>query len=453
MPRLFQPRRRQLLKAFGLGALTLPLASLLGRPEGRAAPGTLERVIFFYFPDGVVGPSQNGEPSQWHALGSEHSFSLSPLLAPLASRQSDCLFFTGLTMGATDSGSHPGGAKKLLTATDYGNGESIDNLLSRTVGETMPWRHLYLGAQANADGASGDKHITYVSPGQTITPNDDPRHAFDLLFGSYTPPSTPGEEPAPDPVAVSVIDATLEETDLLRSRLGDVEATKLDLHLEALREVEKRIKALGSVPIEGVSCDGPSLATGSLSDATLYAPEQFPTILRAQMDLMVLAMACGLTRVGTLQASHHTSELLMSRFANTPMYDPGYDMRSHQASHYGPSHDPGKVEFAAYKLQRIWWVEQLAYLLDALASRPEGGGTMLDHTLVVMASEVCDGNTHLHDDIPMVLAGGGSVLSTGRLLHTGGARHADLWVSVARLLGLPLDHFGDVSSGPLSGIV
>ncbi|MBK9370214.1 MAG: hypothetical protein IPN01_28630 [Deltaproteobacteria bacterium] len=36
----------------------------------------------------------------------------------------------------------PGGAKKLLTATDYGNNESIDQHLSRTVGADAWWRHL-----------------------------------------------------------------------------------------------------------------------------------------------------------------------------------------------------------------------------------------------------------------------------------------------------------------------
>jgi len=34
----------------------------------------------------------------------------------------------------------------------------------------------------------------------------------------------------------------------------------------------------------------------------LYAPERFPQILRAQVDLMVQAMACGITRVGVIQA-------------------------------------------------------------------------------------------------------------------------------------------------------
>ena len=89
----------------------------------------------------------------------------------------------------------------------------------------------------------------------------------------------------------------------------------------------------------GATCAEPRIDGDGLTPATLYAPERFPQILRAQTDLMVQAMACGLTKVGVIQASHHTSELIMSRFANTPMYDPGFDMRSHQASHYGPRHD------------------------------------------------------------------------------------------------------------------
>jgi hypothetical protein len=69
-------------------------------------------------------------------------------------------------------------------------------------------------------------------------------------------------------------------------------------------------------------------------------------VLRAQIDTMVLAMACGLSRVGVIQASQHTSELIMSRFRGTEMYDPGFDMRSHQASHYGARQDRSNRLFA-----------------------------------------------------------------------------------------------------------
>ena len=54
---------------------------------------------------------------------------------------------------------------------------------------------------ANQNNASGDKHISYPSPGVTITPEDDPRKAFDLLFGGGG-----GGGGAPDPTQVTVID-------------------------------------------------------------------------------------------------------------------------------------------------------------------------------------------------------------------------------------------------------
>ena len=439
-------RRRRFVQTLGAGSLALPLASTWSPRRARAANGTARRILFFYYPDGVVGPSADGDATKWHASGGEHDFSLSPLLAPLEDFADRCVFFNGLTMGATDSGSHPGGAKKLLTATDGGNGISIDQHLAGTVGADMPFRHVYLGAMANEAGASGDKHISYPSPGVSTSPQDDPGAAFDFLFGQVQP----GGDFEPDPRKVTVIDAILDDMDRLRGQLGAVESAKLDLHLEALREVEDRIKSVGML-----SCEDPSVAMPDLGNG-LYDPAAFPDILRAQSEIMVLAMACGLTRVGRLQASHHTSELIMSRFEGTEMYDPDFDMRSHQASHYGPTHDMSKPEYAAYFQQRRWWVEQYASVLELMDAlpEPEGDGTMLDNSLVLLCTEVCDGNTHLHDEMPFVLAGeGGGAVNPGRLLSHPGRRHADLLIALANAMGDPLESFGDNSGGALPGLL
>ena len=142
----------------------------------------------------------------------------------------------------------------------------------------------------------------------------------------------------------------------------------------------------------------------------------------------------------------------MSRFAGTAMYDPSFDMRSHQASHYGASHS-GQL-YDAYALQVQWWAQQFGYLLDRLASTPEGDGTMLDATICVSCTEVCDGNTHGHDNLPFVLAGrAGGRISTGRLLDVGYRRHGDLFLSIAEAMGQPTSAFGDASSGPIPGLV
>jgi hypothetical protein len=252
-----------------------------------------------------------------------------------------------------------------------------------------------------------------------------------------------------------VLDTVLEDMNALQGELGATEKAKLDVHLDALRETEKRIKGEAApLPVDApATCGQPYVDTSGFTDEQLNDPAKFPAILRAQIDLMVLAMECGKTRVGTIQGSSHTSELIMSRFPGTEMYDPGFDMRSHQASHYGSKHDPAKREFADFVKQRRWWVSQFAYLLNELKKRPDGPGqSMLDTSLVLLCTEVCDGNTHLHDNIPMVLAGRGGGLTTGRLLQFNGERHGRLFVSLANAMGDGLGSFGDAAGEPLKGL-
>jgi hypothetical protein len=177
-------RRRDLLRYGAASVLALPFLraerSLRAHVQGTNA----RRLIVLYHPDGVPGASSNGEPSSWHAYGDATTFTLPPLLAALAPYRNQCAFFRGLSMGATDAGSHPGGAKKLLTGVDGGNGISIDQRLAQSVGSGDPFHSLYLGAMANQNGASGDKHISYVAPGVSASPDDDPVGAFMRVFGT-----------------------------------------------------------------------------------------------------------------------------------------------------------------------------------------------------------------------------------------------------------------------------
>ncbi len=462
---IWRPTRRSFLSALGGSAAALAGLS----PRLARAAGSADNILFFYFPDGVAGWSQAGDSSLWHCTGGETDFTLGHTLQALSPFRDRCLFFNGLSMGGTDDGSHPGGAKKLLTATDYGNNESIDQHLSRSIGTDRPWHHLYLGAQASADGASGDKFITYPVAGSSMAPEDDPRRAFSALFGSGTVSSggssgsDDGGTTETDPSVarrLSVLDAAMDDIASLKSQLGTTEREKLDLHLTSLRELEGRLSpgtggggGGGGSPDWG-GCDEPTVDIGGLTDANLNDPTLFPDILDAQIDIAVQAMACGMSRVVTLQCSHHTSELVMSRFPGTEMYDPGYDMRSHQASHYGSSHDWGSREFVAFEQQRRYWVDRFVHLLTKMDSIPGRTGTLLDDSIVVLCTEVCDGNTHSHSDLPVVVAGGGGgALRTGRLLSTGGARHGDLWVALARAMGEDIWNFGDSSSGPLSGVL
>ncbi len=439
-----QMSRRGLLKVLGGAALALPFYELL-KPRTARAETIAKRVIFFYFPDGVaLGGDLN---TDFHAQGDGANFTLSKQLEPLSAFKNDCVFLRGLTMGSFGENSHPEGAKKLLTGVDGGGGQSLDQFLAQTAGADAPWRHLYLGAMSKQNASQSkqaDAYISYPTAGQSISPEDNPKVAFDSLFDGVG--GQPGGQSEPDANDVSVIDNVLEDMKALQAKLGNVEKAKLAVHLEALRETEKRIKNPAGPVL--ASCDTP-IAPG-VAEGELYTDAKFPDTLRAQIDLMVLAMACGLTKVGTLQSSYHTSELIMSRFEGAETYVPNFDMRSHQASHYGQA---GSDLFGHYILQRRFWMEQFAYLLEALSKRADGDGTMLDTSLVVACSEVSDGNTHSHQNMPFVLGGrANGRLSTGRALNYSNVRHSNLLSSIAHAMGQNVC-FGQECSGPLSGLV
>ena len=80
---------------------------------------------------------------------------------------------------------------------------------------------------------------------------------------------------------------------------------------------------------------------------------------------------------------------------------------------------------------------------------------MLDHTLIVMFSELGDSNLHNHRDMPFVLAGGCcGALSTGRYLDYGGDAHTKLLVGIARAMDVNIDTFGysGHGAGSLTGL-
>ena len=176
-------RRSFLSRSAALGS-TLPF---WGSKKLWAQPNTAKRIIFFYFPDGVVGTSESGTQSLWHATGSETNFTLGTQLAPLVPFQEQCLFLNGISLAVGGSaGGHPDGAMRLMTGAKDANHESIDQYLARTVGAASPWRHLYLGVQSNRGPATIGKHLSYPSATNAVPPQDDPRVAFcDLFAQSY----------------------------------------------------------------------------------------------------------------------------------------------------------------------------------------------------------------------------------------------------------------------------
>ena len=79
---------------------------------------------------------------------------------------------------------------------------------------------------------------------------------------------------------------------------------------------------------------------------------------------------------------------------------------------------------------------------------------MLDNSIVVLISEISDGNVHSLDNMPFLIAGGGGGrLHQNKLLSYDDASHADLWIALAHAMGEEIQTFGDDGTGPLDGVL
>ena len=151
------------------------------------------------------------------------------------------------------------------------------------------------------------------------------------------------------------------------------------------------------------------------------------------MDLLVLAFQTDQTRIATFMYANEGSNRSYS-FINVPE---GH----HDLSHHGNNADKQS------KIQQIntFHMDQFAYFLNRLRSIPEGDGTVLDHSMIVYGSGLGDGNRHNHDDLPILMAGGGSgSLVPGRHIeYRADMPLNNLFLSMLDRMGVPAMAVGD----------
>jgi hypothetical protein len=122
--------------------------------------------------------------------------------------------------------------------------------------------------------------------------------------------------------------------------------------------------------------------------------------------------------------------------------------------HHDMSHHMGNEEkIAALAKIDKYNVEQLAYVLGRLRAVREGDGTLLDSLMLVYGSGHSDGNEHLHNDLPTIIAGrGAGAIKPGRhVRYKAGTPMCNLFVTLLDRMGVPVERFGD-STGALGGL-
>lgn len=150
----------------------------------------------------------------------------------------------------------------------------------------------------------------------------------------------------------SVLDFALEDFAAVRGKLSHEDRQLLDSHLGAVRAIGRRLEAPNQV---GTACEAPVMGDKLDKDRD----ENFPQILKLQMDIGAMAIACDLTRVVSMQWTKSVGNITM------PWLNIG-SSRHHDLSHEGDGNADAKQKLI--QVNR-WYAEQLGYLISVLLRR------------------------------------------------------------------------------------
>lgn len=459
-------KRRELLK--GLGA-----AAFLGNPMFReslaeAAGGAFPtRFIVLFFAGGPYYPTEREEPPA--------TFTFDKLLAPLAPLQSEIIMFAGYNSDAGDAIAqksqepHAAGMRALLTGDSSGAfkegtpmvwapTDTVDQTIAAVIGKGVKFSSLQFGVSADR-GAVIDQRRLIVKGAVAQPPVDNPATMFNRLFagGVTTPAPAPtpapgsGAAPPPPPPPAnnadhrrSILDHLKSEITALKQVAGTREQQKLDQHMTSLRELEKQIVSStpGTVMPPTGTTGTPSAATpapvtptmGCKSPAAPAAGGDIPTVLSLQLDMLYQSMACDLSRVSSLQ-------FLCS--AQSGVQFPWLGIKD---DHHTMEHGQLNATLGA-NLNKVqtYFMEQAAGFLTRLKNTPEGNGSMLDNSLVLVCSELSNGEQHNHDFVGLTVGRAGGTVKPGRTIDGKGSPHNDVLMGLAAAFGINLTKIGDAN--------
>lgn len=430
-----QLTRRTLLRA-GSAGMMLPIMTPLLPGLARAEDGFPQRFLVFTHGQGTL------LDSIVQAGATETNWELGSVLAPLARHKERLLVMSGVDdatnvldtpyNGHTRCRLHTLTAQGMQwTAGDSGvfpssaGGPSIDQVVADRWSGLTSYRSLEHGVKV---GTLTGNTYTWRGVGQPALPEDDPQLAFDRLFSDLVS-STPEEVAARKVRRERVLDAVQRQFDHLRPKLDADDRTKLDIHQQSLEDVRQTLQGAAL----GDACGVPG---GN------WSSNEVPDIASAQIQLLTMALACDMTRVGSLA---------IGGINEFPWLDVDFPTGWHDAVHAGPVTDALRTDLTT---SFAWFAEQLAQLMDALDAVPEGTGTLLDHTLILYANVFSDGSIHDHVNKTYVLAGGAPGLQMDRFLDLGGTPHGDVHTSVLNTLGFDDTEFGnpDFCTGAVGGL-
>ncbi len=424
--------RRSFLKGAGT-VIALPfLDAMVPAFAGAAAAKSPVRMAFMYVPNGIM-------MKDWTPSAEGSNFAFPRILKALEPFREDLLVLTGLAHRTGDgaAGDHTrasatfltGVGPKRTTSADVEVGISVDQVAAQAIGSKTRLPSLELGCEVSRSVGSCDagyscayiNSMSWRGPNTPNPPETNPRQVFERLFGSLAGNKDPEVRARIDADRKSVLDSVSSRTQQLRAELGASDRHKIDEYLSSIRDIEQRIAFSGDDHDVTPEIEKPA-----------GVPPGFVEHARLMNDLLVTAFRADITRVSTL---------IYAKESSTRSYpELGFSDPHHPVTHH--RNEPDLVE----KVTRInmHHMEQFADFVRKAKAIPEGDGTLLDHCMLVYGSSISDGNNHIHENLPVVVAGrGDGTLKTGRHIVYPETPMTNLYLAMLDKMGVHTEKLGD----------
>ena len=419
--------RREVLRGLG-AAIALPMLDAMTPAFATTIPPSAKRLGFVYVPNGVL-------MDNWTPKDTNQQL-LPPILSPLDPFREHLLVVSGLSNSGLprNSAVHASASTKFLTCSnpqqsELAAGTSCDQVAAAELGRYTQLASLELGLESAEVGTCDigfscayTNTISWRSPSTPLPMEVNPRVVFEQLFGDSGSTSRSARMERRGRQR-SILDSVSEKLGRLQASLGAGDQRKLSEYLSALRDVERRIQRAE----EQSDRDLPVV------EQPAGIPETFEAHARLMYDLQALAFEADLTRVVTF--------MLGREFSGRSYPEIGV-----RDAHHPTSHHEGIPEKMA-KVTKIntYHVNLFSYFLEKLQATTDGDGSLLDHSLILYGAGMSDGNSHSHNDLPILLAGGGMGAAAGiaHLRAVAETPLANLHLALLERLGIDLDRFGN----------
>jgi hypothetical protein len=442
--------RRRFLVGAGGAALALPLLEALWPSRVRANAISPPR-RFVLITHGQGAPFERWAPPAPGPLPA--SGPISAILEPLSHHRDRLLLVSGVDnavrYSVNDFDGHGPANTTLLTANHPMAGPSIDFVVGQRIGAGTERPSVLI--QASPDDSASLYHYSSVAGTVQATQalSGNPLWAAQALFTNLRAPNPillPSRRERLQAQRQGILGAVRSELAQLRRRLPAEDRERLDVHVEHIRAIEARSGPPVPRP-ENSSCRRPDF--GAIPDLVPNGPnhgDRDDASTPAQVDNLVRALACDITRVASLQFGVSHGPRFPWLFGGDPQaVSAGYG-DWHDMIHQAWTNDQGSPS----PLSRIvtgfkFYSESVARLLDGLAAAIDlDGRPLLDSTLVLWISDFGDASVHRTTNLPVVMAGLGSAFQKGRYLDLRATRPTtgDLYAQVLRLLGSDDQTFG-----------